>query len=113
MIYSFKFNVKINIINNEEKYDETKNTIIIYNDKTAYYPIVNIVKSDEKHKNKKIIYTKIFNNNDDIINIIKPYYDKLFNNLSENLIKEFIIYTAKDLYKIIYNKNNKNYNITK
>lgn len=110
---SFKFNVKINLINNEEKYDETKNTIIIYNDKNAYYPIVHIFKSDDKNKNKKIIYTKIFNNNDDIINIIKPYYEKLFNNLTENIIKDYIIFSAKDLYKIITNKNNKNYNISK
>jgi len=110
---SFKFNVKINIINNEEKYDENKNTIIIYNDKNAYYPIINIVKSEEKYKNKKIIYTKIFNNNDEIINIIKPYYNKLFDNLTENIIKDYSIFTAKDLFNLISKKNNKNYIITK
>lgn len=86
----FKWDIKFKYLNNEEKYNYNKN-IFILEQEYFYTLIVNIIKDK---KDAKII--KVFNNNDEIMNIISEFFNDNFN---------YVNNCARDIY---FNTNDKN-----
>lgn len=100
-------------LNEEEIYnitDPNRDTILLLKELKNYYPIVEVIKKDDASKNVNII-TK-FKYNKDVNNIVYHISDFYIKNCQSDMITNSIKRNnifAKDIYRILNNLGNKNY----
>lgn len=111
---TFKIREDCNIIC--PNYEETENIltrecILLYKDNEEYYPIYCITKKDKDEKNIQI--QKTFHIDDKPQRVIENIKDFYFKNCMSKSVRSFVdnekTIIAKTLYKLLVNKNVKNY----